>query len=292
MEGVTGTGVTGTGVTGTGVTGTGVTGTGAAEAVAITLAGGLGNQLFQLSAAYIVSKKTPIHLLHSSPRANLHNKFGHDYNKTVFKHLTKHFKPIYNLVGYTLPPRPYSRCYLPYSPDDIKAGSVMMDYYQYYPPMKPYENEIRELLTKGVREFGRPLEAKVPVFMHIRRGDYVGKSHMHFLQPIEYYEKAYSILTEKVCPDALYIVSDDIEWVKSQPFFLGLPNRIFWEEPDELKTLALLSLCVGGAICANSTFSWWGAFLGAYGARNPVIMPKHYFIDAPIDLFPSEWIVI
>lgn len=269
-----------------------------ADAVAITLVGGLGNQLFQLSAAYIVSKKKQynVHLLHNSPRANLHNKFGHNYNNTVFKHLVQNFKPIYNLVGYTLPSRPYSRCYLPYSPDDIKPGSVMMDYYQYYPPIQPYEKEIRELVLKGLPPLAPlpplPLQENAPVFMHIRRGDYVGKAHMHFLQPIEYYEKAYSIICEKVQVCALYIVSDDIEWVKSQPFFLGLPNRIFWEEPDELKTLALLSLCVGGAICANSTFSWWGAFLGAHGKKNPVIMPKHYFVDAPIDLFPSEWIII
>jgi len=262
------------------------------QAVALVLSGGLGNQLFQLSAAYVVSKKHPIHLLHN-PRSNPHNRFGHDYNTTIFKYLIKDFKAIYNLFGYTLPPTPYSRCYLPYSPDDIKAGTAMMDYYQYYPPMQPYENEIRELVLKGLHMNPLPaLGAKAPVFMHIRRGDYVGKAHMHFLQPIEYYQKAYSIISEKVEVDALYIVSDDIEWVKSQSFFLSLPNKIFWEEPDELKTLALLSLCVGGAICANSTFSWWGAFLGAHAARQPVVMPKHYFIDAPVNLFPSEWIVI
>jgi hypothetical protein len=115
---------------------------------------------------------------------------------------------------------------------------------------------------------------------------------MHFLQPIEYYEKAYSILVEKANIDKIYIVSDDIAWVKEQPFFKSIPGATFWEDPDELKTLALLSLCVGGAICANSTFSWWGAFLGAHADRKPVIMPEHYFIDAPVDLFPKEWIIM
>jgi hypothetical protein len=54
-----------------------------------------------------------------------------------------------------------------------------------------------------------------------------------------------------------------------------------------------MSLCKGGAICANSSFSWWGAFLGSYSERNPVIIPKRWIKNNssdPIDMFPSEWI--
>jgi len=265
--------------------------------IAVVLAGGLGNQLFELCAAYITAKhhSVPLYLLHKSPRSNEHNKFGQDYNESVFKNLIESSHILQNLYGYSIPPNPYSRCYLPYSPEDIKPGSVMMDYYQYYPPLEPHENELRRLILGGLEEHRIVLKglcSDSTAFIHIRRGDYVGKSHMHFLQPIEYYEKAYSILIGKATIDKFYIVSDDIAWVKEQPFFQGIPGATFWEDPDELKTLALLSLCVGGAICANSTFSWWGAFLGAHGSRTPVIMPEHYFIDAPVDLFPKEWIIL
>jgi hypothetical protein len=54
-----------------------------------------------------------------------------------------------------------------------------------------------------------------------------------------------------------------------------------------------MSLCNSAAICANSTFSWWGAFLGAYEMRNPVIVPKKW-INEPYaeNLIPEEWIRI
>lgn len=265
--------------------------------IAVVLSGGLGNQLFELCAGYVVAKyhNVQLYLLHKSPRSNQHNKFGQDYNESVFKNLVESSHILQNLYGYSIPQNPYSRCYLPYSPADIKPGSAMMDYYQYYPPLEPHENELRRLILGGLEEHRSVLKglcSENTAFIHIRRGDYVGKSHMHFLQPIEYYEKAYSILIGQVNIDKIYIVSDDISWVKAQPFFQTVPGAIFWEDPDELKTMALLSLCVGGAICANSTFSWWGAFLGAHGVRKPVIMPEHYFIDAPVNLFPKEWIIM
>ena len=55
-----------------------------------------------------------------------------------------------------------------------------------------------------------------------------------------------------------------------------------------------MSLCKGGAICSNSTFCWWGAFLGTYEKRNPVFVPKKWISvkDDMSNLFPSEWIII
>ena len=59
-------------------------------------------------------------------------------------------------------------------------------------------------------------------------------------------------------------------------------------------TLALMSLCKAGAICANSTFSWWGAFLGAHGVRAPVFVPERWIggDKLPVALFPDEWHVV
>ena len=54
--------------------------------------------------------------------------------------------------------------------------------------------------------------------------------------------------------------------------------------------MLLMSLCKGGAICSNSTFCWWGAFLGTYEKRNPVFVPKKWISvkDDMSNLFPSE----
>ena len=90
----------------------------------------------------------------------------------------------------------------------------------------------------------------------------------------------------------ILVFSDDIEWVQSQDFFKNPLMKIMNLE-DELDTLACMSLCKGGAICANSTFSWWGAFLGSYGERSPVFVPGHWIgNEQPVKLFPDEWIVI
>ena len=82
-----------------------------------------------------------------------------------------------------------------------------------------------------------------------------------------------------------------MEWVKEQEYF---NSEIFeqYESSDELESLALMSLCLGGAICGNSTFSWWGAFLGAYSLRNPVFVPKNWIKMDITCLFPDEWNVI
>ncbi len=99
------------------------------------------------------------------------------------------------------------------------------------------------------------------------------------------------LLRERLAPERIYVCTDDPQWVKSQPFFSD-PIFTLVDLPNELDTLALMSQCKYGAICGNSTFSWWGAFLGAFGERAPVIVPKKW-INEPVDcLFPKEWIVV
>jgi hypothetical protein len=54
-----------------------------------------------------------------------------------------------------------------------------------------------------------------------------------------------------------------------------------------------MSLCKKGAICANSSFSWWGAFLGAYENRAPIFVPHLWMHECRIDsLFPEEWTIV
>jgi hypothetical protein len=116
---------------------------------------------------------------------------------------------------------------------------------------------------------------------------------MHFLQPIEYYEKALNIIRTKITIKKIYIISDDIEYCKEQEFFKTLvEDTCIWENSNEIDTFALMTICNGGAICANSTYSWWGAFLGAYAIKSPVIVPKKWYVNEPVSLFPNEWIVV
>jgi hypothetical protein len=259
------------------------------------LVGGLGNQMFIMTAAYVISrhKGCPLYITKNHNHHNQHNILQIDYKQNIFKYFGKHLpiseSEFFEKVYYT-PFQPSG--FQPWDPNDCPEGSYLASYFQYYPPFAKFEEEIRYLYKKGLEEFTTYL-SETTAFVHIRRGDYLKISHIHFVQPISYYEKGVALLLQEN-PDItkILVFSDDIEWVKQQPFFQSNPLFTFVDEPHEIKALALMSQCRGGAVCANSTFSWWGAFLGAYEMRNPVIVPKRWISEPIYDLFPPEWIVL
>ncbi len=268
------------------------------------LVGGLGNQLFITAAAHVVFRTQGFPLYYpQNPLtykvANQHNRLSQDYKDTVFKwfgvrtqwsltDMDELYKQGYKKIS----PKGFAK----WNPEDIKEGTIMDSYFQYYPVLEPYEEELRMLIQMGLKSNIETVRAKYNLehsaFLHVRRGDYLNTPNYHYIQSVEeYYDPAVKLLRERLGPEHIYVCTDDREWVKSQPFF---SDSIFTlvDLPNELDTLALMSQCKYGAICGNSTFSWWGVFLGAYGERAPVIVPKKW-IGEPIEyLFPKEWIII
>jgi hypothetical protein len=269
-----------------------------------SLMGGLGNQLFILIAAYVAHKyhNCPLYLFDIPKDINLHNINNLDYKNSIFKYFGTHINKIfdrnfiYSLLSYeyTLHIMTHDEGFKCWNPESMPPGTITSSYYQYYPTIKPYEKEIRELLLKGLNEY--PNKSSIDssehsAFLHIRRGDYLNNPHIHYIQPLEYYQNAINTLLSKKSIEKIYVFSDDINWVKSVPIF---NNNLFEiiDSTDELYSLHLMSQCKGGAICANSTFSWWGAFLGAYSERNPVIVPQKWISLHVESLFPEEWIIV
>lgn len=116
------------------------------------------------------------------------------------------------------------------------------------------------------------------VSIHIRRGDYVDDlSAFKIYGGIcdkEYYEKAIKIIQDKVHNPKFYVFSNDINWVKSN---LTINNCIYidWNKDiNSYKDLILMSNCKHNII-ANSTFSWWGAWLNSNDDKI-VVMPKKW----------------
>lgn len=260
---------------------------------------GLGNQMFIVVAGHITSKylNIPYYIFKSNPFENPHNKELNDYNESVFKYFGTHLdiymddEKFINSLNYNkFIHAPFS----PWSPTDIKPCTHMDGYFQYYPPIVNYENEIRTLFLNGLDKH-RSSITRPPLnsaFLHIRRGDYLKNPTYHYIQSLEYYKQATDELLQKNTNiSTIYVISDDIEWVKQTDFFKSSIYTIY-ESSDELDTLAFMTLCEGGAICANSTFSWWGAFLGAYAHRNPVFVPHKWIREPNVCLFPSEWYII
>ena len=134
------------------------------------------------------------------------------------------------------------------------------------------------------------------VSVHIRRGDMVTDplaAERHGVMPISYYQKGIEILKSKISNPQFYFFSDDINWVKENfnnndaTFVSGEISNTHFED------LYLMSQC-GHNIIANSSFSWWGAWLN----NNPgkiVIAPNKWYNSGPQDtqdLIPSTWIRI
>ena len=181
---------------------------------------------------------------------------------------------------------------------------------------KYFENivdEIRSDFTfkdeylKPCKEFIDSLDTTT-IFLHVRRGDGIGKEHYHPVAPMSYYVEALKRF-DKDTP--CFVFSDDLDWCKSQDLFKSdkfLFNdnieRYDYQSMDGSGSmqytllphvdLCLMSLC-SGAIIVNSSFSWWGAWL--QNNRGKVIASKPWFGPSASDLdtsdvVPDHWEII
>lgn len=133
--------------------------------------------------------------------------------------------------------------------------------------------EIPRHLTKPYETFDTD-----SYFMHIRLGDYLSKhgKPVHFIDLSKYYVTCLNSLHNKLAK--IYVFSNEClkKCIEIYPILQTITNRmVFIDEPDQLTTLRLMTMCSLGGICANSSFSWWGAYLN----KNPnkeVYMPSRW----------------
>ena len=162
-----------------------------------------------------------------------------------------------------------------------------------------FKSEHLDLCKEFISQIGEA------VFLHVRRGDYVNIQYYHPVCELEYYEKA----LEKFDKDIpVLIFSDDIQWCSRQKIFSS--DRFLLSQNNERYPhvhldadgqmrhslipyidLCLMSLCSGGII-ANSSMSWWGAWL-IENPTHPIIAPKKWYGPAAevddSDLIPERW---
>jgi len=160
-------------------------------------------------------------------------------------------------------------------------------------------------------EFMEGFKNEEPIMLHVRRGDpnltdprgfkwsYTQCSDQHPVQPLSYYDEALSHFDDD---QPVIVFSDSPEWVKEQEFFAD--DRFMISEPQEkykdgsytpYTDLCLMSMC-SHAIIANSSMSWWGAWLQS-NPNKKVIAPKMWFGPAYADkdtkdLYCKDWIVV
>jgi len=260
--------------------------------------GGLGNQMFQVAAAIVYSIETGRDILLPKEMPHIHNRFKQEYADTIFRFIKTRLESVIDANAIEVLKRngwnahPGEPGFEVWKPERGAEGNIILHgYFQSYPPLMPHEKSIRSFFLEGLAKLNVKKDA---VGIHVRRGDYLKLPHsdVHFIQGAEYYEAAIKEIQKKKEITQYHIFSDDIEWCKQQLFFSSLSSVEFVDEPDEYTCLARMVECHGGFICANSTFSWWGAFLGAHSVGAPCIAPSRWFKGADIHLFPNTWIVI
>jgi hypothetical protein len=133
------------------------------------------------------------------------------------------------------------------------------------------------------------------VSVHIRRGDYVKNLNInayHGTCDMEYYNKAINLINSKIKNPIFFFFSDDIDWVIKNFGKRYNYNYIdFNTENNNHLDMFLMSKCSHNII-ANSSFSWWGAYLNQ-NSNKYVIAPNKWFVDSkndPPNIIPNTWI--
>jgi hypothetical protein len=149
---------------------------------------------------------------------------------------------------------------------------------------------IREQLqptTETLEKLKKQINGK-SVSLHVRRTDYVTSNGYHPVQTLEYYNKSLKIIGNY---DQILVFSDDINWCKEN---LKYENVLFIENQDNIEDMWLMSLCDHNII-ANSSFSWWGAWLNQ-NKDKIVIAPNNWFGVQTnlnnLDMIPTNWFKI
>jgi len=183
----------------------------------------------------------------------------------------------------------------------IKDGDVIQGYWQnekYF--AGGIENELRKIFTPFVplseraQKIKDQIEGSESVAVHVRRGDYLLEPHksFHGVLSNEYYSEAVSRVWDLVGLHAqFFIFSDDLAWARE--YFSDKTTKII-EPGRESEDIYLMSLCKH-AVIANSSFSWWGAWLGDKERNRIVIAPEKWFDQGNedySDIVPKRWIKI
>lgn len=290
------------------------------------LTGGLGNQLFQYAAskALAIHQNTELILDISAfyreelpelevPRAFEINNFKGVSEKTITaidyktnekykvfkKSLLEKLLPRHKRKIYKEPHFHYDKNFFNSRKDVLLKGVWQSEKY-----FSTYQSHLREILIlkeetiQNVKSKGEELQNENSVSIHVRRGDYLRLPvilEWHGVIDVEYYNNAIKLLQSKTeQPLKLYYFSDDPEWVETNLCTMW-PGEVISKNSQNtgIEDFYLMSQCKHNII-ANSSFSWWSAWLNI-NANKIVIAPKKWFGNAPYntkDLIPESWIKI
>lgn len=151
-------------------------------------------------------------------------------------------------------------------------------------------------LLSHLTEFAAQLQNKNSVAVHIRRGDFSANPEIaeyHGTLEKDYYERAIRVIRSKMEDPTFYFFSDDIKWVSENLLVPGSTVISGTITKNHFEDLYLMTQCRHNII-ANSSFSWWGAWLND-NMNKVIVCPERWFNNGPKDtqdIIPNGWIKI
>lgn len=257
--------------------------------------GQLGNQMFQYAATKGIAKKIGTDFTIPNHREIVIDGLGNRLRIELFDVFSLKLNSCATLNissdGYV------QETNFNFSPEFFKLdpakNTSLLGYFQTEKYFKHIEDEIRQDFTfqeKYITECADIVEQfDNPIALHIRRGDFLINSANHANLPIGYYEAALQQFDDD---RQVVIFSDDPSWCKEQSIFAD-DRFLVSEGNSSYHDLYLISKC-SDFIIANSTFSWWGAWLANTGK---VVAPSLWFgpnnADKNIeDLYCDGWVIL
>lgn len=281
----------------------------------VKVTGGLGNQLFQYSFGQFLHKNTGMEVFYYFDTVNNSRSFtNRDHELSKFnldfaiadQEAFSKYKIKNGLLGRFK--RKITQL-LPFISDTYVVQQGPHDYpskfqdahYDGYWQIYEYPETIKEKLQTHLqlgaeqlikfKELINNFESENSVALHIRRSDYItipANAKIFNVCDKKYYEDAIAIINSRVDDAKYYIFTEDMDWAKEN--FVGT-DFVFVEGNSAIEDMLLMAKCKHNII-ANSTFSWWSAWLN----QNPekmVVTPKKWYKgplnETVINLIPEQW---
>ncbi len=305
--------------------------------ITVSILGGLGNQMFQYAAAKALANKHGVglniddspfrnyplrpflldrlHVPEAAERTSLNPANlpprAESFAVMRWRNRTDRALARFGLPKLSRPGGSYSEPHFQFDPDFFRLGQTVsvFGYFQseryftgiadelrrYFRPCEPLGPKAMAMAVKIAR-------TETPVSVHIRRGDYVKSAEtarVHGSLTARYYTKALDVLQGMLAsPVTLFVFSDDPADAEAVLDFVPRDKLVHvGGDPDKpWEDMSLMAQCRHHVI-ANSSFSWWGAWLNP-SEQKIVIAPREWFTPAELrqrnicDLFPPEWILV
>lgn len=227
--------------------------------------GGLGNQLFQIAAAYAYSKKHDKDLyLDTSHWDGGQGRSPNDYAETIFRNFKfENSKPDTTTIREE---RELCFAELPFAEGDVKLEGYFQSPGYFLWCFEHFKNEL--CLSEFLNHL--PVPSEKTVAFHIRRGDYLNYSHIYNICGTDYFNRMFDMFSDYV----VNVFTDSPEHVCRE-----FGNRSFNLIQSEFELKVFSYMCLHrNIVCSNSSFSWWASQLGTKKER--VVVPNKWLLTS------------